>query len=62
MSSRVKSDRLLVIFLGDVAKAFPNEFPRNVDRATVREISRRLGEARGITEPVEPEQPPSEAA
>ena len=32
----------LVAFLGDVAKAFPNEFPRNVDRATVKAISDKL--------------------
>jgi hypothetical protein len=33
----------LVSFLGDVAKAFPNEFPRKIDRALVTEISGRLG-------------------
>jgi len=33
----------LVDILGEIAKAFPNEFPRNVDRATVRKISSRLG-------------------
>jgi hypothetical protein len=32
----------LVAVLGEVAKAFPNEFPRNVDRATVAAISARL--------------------
>jgi predicted transcriptional regulator len=32
----------LADFLGEVAKAFPNEFPRNVDRARVKEISSRL--------------------
>lgn len=31
--------------LGDVAKAFPNEFPRNVDKETVRKISAQLREA-----------------
>jgi predicted transcriptional regulator len=35
----------LVDILGEIAKAFPNEFPRNVDRATVRKISSRLGAA-----------------
>lgn len=35
----------LVEILGEIAKAFPNEFPRNVDRATVRAISSRLGAA-----------------
>ena len=33
----------LVDILGEIAKAFPNEFPRNVDRATVQKISSRLG-------------------
>ena len=33
----------LVDILAEIAKAFPNEFPRNVDRATVRAISSRLG-------------------
>ena len=28
--------------LEEIAKAFPNDFPRNVDKATVREISSRL--------------------
>lgn len=32
----------LVAVLGEVAKAFPNEFPRNVDRATVAAISAKL--------------------
>lgn len=32
----------LVSVLGEVAKAFPNEFPRNVDRATVAAISAKL--------------------
>ncbi len=33
----------LVSILEEIAKAFPNEFPRNVDRATVKAISSRLG-------------------
>jgi DNA-binding transcriptional regulator YhcF (GntR family) len=32
----------LVSMLEEIAKAFPNDFPRNVDKATVREISSRL--------------------
>lgn len=32
----------LVNVLGEVARAFPNEFPRNVDRATVQRISGML--------------------
>jgi hypothetical protein len=32
----------LVSLLGDVAKVFPNEFPRNVDKAKVQAISARL--------------------
>ena len=32
----------LVSILEEIAKAFPNEFPRNVDRAVVKEISSRL--------------------
>ncbi len=32
----------LANLLGEVAKAFPNQFPRNVDRATVERINRAL--------------------
>jgi len=32
----------LVSILEEIAKAFPNEFPRNVDKATVKEISSRF--------------------
>jgi len=32
----------LASLLGEVAKAFPNEFPRNVDRAVVEKISSTL--------------------
>jgi hypothetical protein len=35
----------LVTFLNTVAKAFPNEFPRNVDRDRVKQISSQLGQA-----------------
>jgi predicted transcriptional regulator len=42
----------LVSFLAEVAKSFPNEFPRNVDRAIVRQISNRLGVRELPTEPV----------
>jgi hypothetical protein len=35
----------LAAFLGEVAKAFPNEFPRNLDRMKVRALGSRLGEA-----------------
>jgi DNA-binding GntR family transcriptional regulator len=35
----------LASFLGEVAKAFPNEFPRNVDRPKLLELSKRLSEA-----------------
>lgn len=34
----------LAAFLSHVAKAFPNEFPRNVDRATVQRLSNELGQ------------------
>jgi len=43
----------LVSFLAEVAKAFPNDFPRNVDRAIVRQISSKLG-----TREEEPASPP----
>jgi predicted transcriptional regulator len=33
----------LVSFLEDVAKAFPNAYPRDIDKAKVKEISDRLG-------------------
>jgi predicted transcriptional regulator len=41
----------LVAILGDVAKAFPNEFVRNVDKALVKEISRKLDSAAAATAP-----------
>lgn len=44
----------LVEFLGEVAKVFPNEFPRNVDRAKVKAISSRLGAANAEASPGAP--------
>lgn len=38
----------LVSILEEIAKAFPNEFPRNVDRGRVREISSRLLDRRVV--------------
>jgi DNA-binding GntR family transcriptional regulator len=34
----------LVLILNEIAKAFPNEFPRNVDRTVVKEIAEKLDE------------------
>jgi predicted transcriptional regulator len=39
----------LAAVLGEIAKAFPNEFPRNVDRATAARISGQLATARRDT-------------
>jgi len=47
----------LVALLEEVAKAFPNDYPRNVDRAKVREITSRLAHA--APEATEAEQPAS---
>lgn len=44
----------LVEILEEVAKAFPNGFPRNVDKATVQAISSRLGETQETEAPVLP--------
>jgi DNA-binding transcriptional regulator YhcF (GntR family) len=41
----------LVEFLGEVAKAFPNEFPRNVDKAKIKAISSRLNQRTGEADP-----------
>jgi predicted transcriptional regulator len=47
----------LAVFLGEVAKAFPNEFPRNLDRMKVRALSSRLGQE--ATDPLLPGAPAS---
>lgn len=53
----------LVAVLGEVAKAFPNEFPRNVDKATVAAITARLRPPTSPSAPVPPlPPPPSEVA
>lgn len=44
----------LVDILGEIAKAFPNEFPRNVDKAMVRKISSRLGVHAGEPDAAKP--------
>lgn len=44
----------LVEILEEVAKAFPNGFPRNVDKATVQAISSRLGETQETEVPAPP--------
>jgi DNA-binding transcriptional regulator YhcF (GntR family) len=49
----------LVTILAEVAKAFPTEFPRRVDRAIVKEISKKLGTAEPL--PALLEAPPVEA-
>lgn len=48
--------------LGEVAKAFPNEFPRNVDRATVQRISGQLGKVSVDDDFAEVEDVPTTAA
>ena len=35
----------LVVLLNQVAKAFPNDYPRNVDRAKIREITKQMDKA-----------------
>ena len=40
----------LVVLLNQVAEAFPNDYPRNVDRAKVREITRQMDKANKETE------------
>ena len=43
--------RPLVAILNEVAKAFPNDFPRNVDRSKVKEISSLLGDVVATVHP-----------
>lgn len=47
ISSNAYDLQPLADILGEVAKAFPNQFPRNIDRATVERISARLGQKEG---------------
>lgn len=43
ISSNAYDLQPLVSLLGEIAKAFPNDFPRKVDKATVEEISAKVG-------------------
>lgn len=43
ISSNAYDLQPLVSLLGEIAKAFPNDFPRRVDKATVDEISAKVG-------------------
>lgn len=53
----------LVALLNDVAKVFPTEFPRNVDRATVKAISERFAAnaVPAVSESEPPDTPEPEA-
>jgi hypothetical protein len=46
----------LASILGEITKLFPNEFPRAVDRAKVKEISGRLS-GKALPAPAEPPVP-----
>jgi len=53
ISSNAYDLQPLTDLLGEVAKAFPNQFPRQVDKAKVAEISQRLAPAVEAPAPAE---------
>jgi predicted transcriptional regulator len=55
ISSNAYNLEPLIELLSEIAKIFPNEFPRNVDRAKVSKIVDRLGKTIPTLDDTEPE-------